>query len=874
MAIATLGAFSSCQDDFDEPKDAMQPPVASLVPNTTIFDLKREFWDDATNYIKKIETKEDGSHYIVAGRVITTDEPGNIFKSITIQDETAALTFSVNTYNLFLRYRVGQELVVDLTGLNIGKYNGLQQIGEPEWYESGNAWEATFMSPQVFYNHVQANGLPEADKVIVHNISSISDIPSGADGLCAWQSQLVRLNNVTFSPQVNTTTGETVYTFGLYEENFNQKVVLDGTELTLRTSGYSDFFNEKMPTEACDMTCFLSYYGSSWQLQLIDIADIENIGNPTLPSGTEENPWLVDEAIAKIQANNAAAGWTRGYIVGTVAPEVTNITSNDDIEWGAEATLANTVIIAPSADCTDFSQCIAIALPQGSTMRKYVALKDHPENLGKQLDVYGTLGTYLGTYGITDNNGTSSEFHLEGVDVPADEDTPSTGGGIPEGNGSEASPYNPTQVVAMGTSVEIANQWVTGYIVGWVDGANQNFADENNCFFSTPASSTTNVLLAATPGETNYKNCCVVNLPSKSEARSAINLSDNPENLGKVLTIKGTIKKYFAIPGLREPSEFSLSGEGGSTPTPPASSGIADGEGSKASPYNPTQVVAMGTDANVADQWVKGYIVGWVDNSNQTYADEKNCNFGVPATVNTNVLLATTPDETDYTKCCVVNLPNSNNIRATINLVDHPENLGKAVTVNGTIRKYFAIPGVRDLKSATLDESESGSTTPTPDTNIFTALSEDATETDWTFQNITMPSELTYIWQWKSYSEKYYLNASAFANATNYAAEAYAVSPVIDLTAQTSAKLTFSHAAKFQTTLTQLCGLVVREAGTTNWTELAIPTWPAPGAWTFVSSGEIDLKAFVGKKIEIAFKYGSSSEGADTWEIKNLVITK
>ena len=151
---------------------------------------------------------------------------------------------SVNTYNLFLQYRVGQELVVDLTGLHIGKYNGLQQIGAPEWYEQGNAWEATFMAPEVFYTHVQRNGLPEADKVIVHELASISDIPSGADGLCAWQSQLVRLNNVTFLPQVKSNTGETVTTFGIYKENFNQKVLLDGTELTLRTSGYSDFFNE------------------------------------------------------------------------------------------------------------------------------------------------------------------------------------------------------------------------------------------------------------------------------------------------------------------------------------------------------------------------------------------------------------------------------------------------------------------------------------------------------------------------------------------------------------------------------------------------------------------------------------------------------
>lgn len=566
MAAASTGALTSCQDDIDAPEFNPEGPVATWKANTTIFDLKREFWDDARNYAVKIGEKADGSHYVIAGRVITTDEPGNVYKSITIQDRTAAITFSVNTYNLFLNYRIGQEIVVDLTGLNIGKYNGLQQVGEPAWYEQGNAWEVSFMPPQLFFSHVQPNGLPEADKVIAHELASISDIPSGTDGLCRWQSQLVRLNNVTFVPQVNTTTGELITTFGIYKENFNQKVNLAGTELTLRTSGYSDFFNKEMPTEPCDMTCLLSYYGTDWQLTLIDYNDIENIGEPTLPSGTEDNPYDVDDAIARIQAGETPTGWTRGYIVGTVAPEVSNVTSDADIEWGADATLPNTVVIAPQADCTDFDRCIVIALPQNSSMREYVALRNHPENLGKQLDVYGTLDKYIGTFGITGNNGTSAEFKLEGVDVP---DDPTPGGQIPDGNGSEESPYSAAQVVAMGTSANEADKWVTGYIVGWVDNAVQNFADEKNAMFTLPATAPTNVLLASKPGVTDYKQCCVVNLPNTAGIRAAINLVDNPGNLGKTVTVKGTIRKYFNIPGVRDLTAYKLGEGGGDTPTPP-----------------------------------------------------------------------------------------------------------------------------------------------------------------------------------------------------------------------------------------------------------------------------------------------------------------
>ncbi|MDE6121264.1 MAG: DUF5017 domain-containing protein, partial [Muribaculaceae bacterium] len=99
-----------------------------------------------------------------------------------------------------------------------------------------------------------------------------------------------------------------------------------------------------------------------------------------------------------------------------------------------------------------------------------------------------------------------------------------------------------------------------------------------------------------------------------------------------------------------------------------------------------------------------------------------------------------------------------------------------------------------------------------------------------------------------------------------------AVSPVIDLDKRTDATLSFDHAAKFQTSLKELCGVYVKEAASENWEELVIPTWPEAGAWTFVNSGNIDLSDYLGKKIQIGFKYGSTDSAADTWEIKNLFI--
>lgn len=434
--VAATAGFTSCQDDFDDPTP--QAPVASKTPNTTILELKTLTWDDATNYIDTIGTKEwyefvandpaaaaaltpeerrakrlEGEHIIIHGRVISSDEQGNVFKSLIIQDETAALAMSINSYNLYLTYRVGQEVVIDATGMYIGKYNGLQQLGYPEWYANGNAWEATFMSPEFFKPHVEANGWPEPEKVDTLEVNSFAELSTNPDGLRYWQSRLVKFNNVEF---VN----GGVEKFSEYHSSgVNQSITdKDGASLIVRTSGYSTFWNNTLPTGRGDVVAILSYYGTSgWQLLLLDLDGCMNFGNPTIGKGGKDNPYTTEEALAQINDGSAAPNsvWVSGYIVGTIAPEVTEITSNNDIDWGTDPTLNNSIVIGATPDTRDIAHCIVIAAPTGSDLQKNGTLRDNPTNLGKAIKVTGKLGKYLGAPAITDNRGTSAEFEIEGM---------------------------------------------------------------------------------------------------------------------------------------------------------------------------------------------------------------------------------------------------------------------------------------------------------------------------------------------------------------------------------------------------------------------------------------------------------------------------
>lgn len=143
---------------------------------------------------------------------------------------------------------------------------------------------------------------------------------------------------------------------------------------------------------------------------------------------------------------------------------------------------------------------------------------------------------------------------------------------------------------------------------------------------------------------------------------------------------------------------------------------------------------------------------------------------------------------------------------------------------------------------------------------------------NFTIDNKTMPSELTYVWKHDATNK--YMKASAYANSTKYATESWLISPEIDLSSAPSAFLSFDHVMRYFGTANQDGTLKVTIDNGANWTDVTIPTYPDGTSWTFVSSGEINLANYIGKKVKLAFIYKSSTDAAATWEIKNVKVYK
>ena len=172
----------------------------------------------------------------------------------------------------------------------------------------------------------------------------------------------------------------------------------------------------------------------------------------------------------------------------------------------------------------------------------------------------------------------------------------------------------------------------------------------------------------------------------------------------------------------------------------------------------------------------------------------------------------------------------------------------------GTILKYTAPAGV-DPSSSIFSETFASSL------GQFTQQVKSGNVTDvWAYDS-----------QYKCAKATAYVQLSGETAKTNHASEAWLVSPEIDLTGQTAATLVFDHACNYFTSVSQEVSLYISSDGG-EYKQVKIPVYPTN--FTFVSSGNISLKDFLGHKIKIAFVYTSTATKAGTYEVKNIVVNK
>ena len=147
---------------------------------------------------------------------------------------------------------------------------------------------------------------------------------------------------------------------------------------------------------------------------------------------------------------------------------------------------------------------------------------------------------------------------------------------------------------------------------------------------------------------------------------------------------------------------------------------------------------------------------------------------------------------------------------------------------------------------------------------------------DFTLNNVLLPEGSTYVWMWTTRDNVGYMQGSAYVGGGAKASESWLVSPEISLNGATAPELTFTHIVNYanNTAHAEALTLWVKETTATDWAQLTIPAHGTGSNWTWVESGAIDLSAYVGKNVNIAFKYTSDTTTATTWRVKDFKVAE
>ncbi len=554
MALAVSSvALTGCDEDLAVPP--LSIPTTDVRANTTIADFKAQYWSSETNYCTQVGKTADGEDIILGGRIIASDEGGNIYQNLMLQDETGAVTIAVLTsstdglQHLYTKYKVGEEMFINVTDLYAGKYAGLFQIGTAGEYNGTP--QTSKMSAVDFLNHTYLNGLPEPSKIIVPEVTipEINGLSSVEDQQ-KWQSQIVRIKNVSWVGGGELTWGET----GSTSTAVNRYLIDEaGNRLLVRNSNKSDFCDQVLPAGHGNVEGILSYFNGTWQfLFQSPTACTDFEGESYAPvmegSGTAEDPFTVGGVLAGAEGSGV---WVTGYIVGWVEGQVLS----SGAHFTVPATVASNILIAATPDETNVANCVPVQLTSGSDVRTALNLQNNSGNLGKQVTIKGDLASYFGASGLK-----TTTAYTWGAKGDESGTTPEPPAG--SGDGTAEKPYDCSQVIAGATGTSV---WTTGYIVGAV-----NDKSLTDAAFAAPFSLKTNVLIAATPNETDVNKCVPVQLPAGA-LRDEINLVDHVENLGKQISIQGNLETYFGTKGIKTPTAYAWGSEGGAT-TPVAKS--------------------------------------------------------------------------------------------------------------------------------------------------------------------------------------------------------------------------------------------------------------------------------------------------------------
>ncbi|GAB1356520.1 hypothetical protein MASR1M29_06880 [Cloacibacterium normanense] len=295
--ILSLTVFlTSCvQDDVYSTPD-LQGKCQDLTPTKTIAEVKTAFANNTATITDDI---------IIEGYVSSSDESGNVYKTIYLQDApenpTQGLVVSVDAVSTYTSFPQGSKVYIKLKGLAFGRYGNVLQVGYNNIDPITNTPTFGRIPEKLVANHLVrscASKVKMVPKVIT--LASLTNT-STVDPLIG---ALVQINNAEFPINL---------LCNIYAPNgttVNRQIV-DPTMTTpinsrvVRNSGYASFAADQLPSGNGTFVGILSKFNSDYQFFINRVSDLNMKGarlDGTTPSCTFNTTGKTMKTVAEVKA--------------------------------------------------------------------------------------------------------------------------------------------------------------------------------------------------------------------------------------------------------------------------------------------------------------------------------------------------------------------------------------------------------------------------------------------------------------------------------------------------------------------------------------------------------------------------------------------
>ncbi len=200
---------------------------------------------------------------IITGIVTANDANDNFYKTIILQDSTAAISIRMDGFGLSANYPLGMRLMVKLNGMWMGEYGGMLQLGGGVDRSDPLFTELVPVPAALFSKHFLSAGMAILPTPLEVSYNQLQD---------SLHSRLVKLNNIEFA--VNDTAKSFGDAVNKLTTSHSLKFCGGGT-VYLRTSGFASFASVKTPKGSGSITGIYSEFGSQRQIMIRDTGDVE-----------------------------------------------------------------------------------------------------------------------------------------------------------------------------------------------------------------------------------------------------------------------------------------------------------------------------------------------------------------------------------------------------------------------------------------------------------------------------------------------------------------------------------------------------------------------------------------------------------------------